>query len=88
MIAIETGKLSDPAASHGLVSINLIGQYGDTGSRLLSNSVLNTSPWKPGAEDVFIIEAVSVGKIEKVELQFEGQGKRTEIRTSYLCLSG
>ncbi|KAK3092113.1 hypothetical protein FSP39_025311 [Pinctada imbricata] len=74
VVVVTTSKDSDPMASHGLVSLNLIGQFGDTGMRPLNQSILSdSSPWKPGSEDVFIIEAVSVGKVETIQLQYEGQ---------------
>lgn len=70
MILIQTALTSDPGASEGQVSINIQGEYGDTGERKLSGR----SPWKPGEEASFIIESVSLGALTKIKLQFEGQG--------------
>lgn len=71
VILVQTALTSDPAASEGQVSINIQGEYGDTGERKLSGK----SPWKPGEEASFIIELVSLGALTKIKLQFEGQGK-------------
>lgn len=71
VILVQTALTSDPAASEGQVSINIQGEYGDTGERKLSGK----SPWKPGEEASFIIESVSLGALTKIKLQFEGQGK-------------
>lgn len=70
VILIQTALTSDPGASEGQVSINIQGEYGDTGERKLSGR----SPWKPGEEASFIIESVSLGALTKIKLQFEVQG--------------
>lgn len=70
VILVQTALTSDPGASEGQVSINIQGEYGDTGERKLSGK----SPWKPGEEASFIIESVSLGALTKIKLQFEGQG--------------
>lgn len=68
---MQTSLTSDPAASEGQVSINIQGEYGDTGERRLSGK----SPWKPGEEASFIIESISLGVLTKIKLQFESQGR-------------
>jgi hypothetical protein len=71
VILVQTSLTSDPAASEGQVSINIHGEYGDTGERRLSGK----SPWKPGEEASFIIESISLGALSKIKLQYEGQGR-------------
>lgn len=63
VILVQTALTSDPAASEGQVSINIQGEYGDTGERKLSGK----SPWKPGEEASFIIESVSLGALTKID---------------------
>ncbi|XP_048764444.2 lipoxygenase homology domain-containing protein 1-like isoform X2 [Ostrea edulis] len=70
VILVQTSLTSDPAASEGQVSINIQGEYGDTGERRLSGK----SPWKSGEEASFIIESISLGVLTKIKLQFESQG--------------
>ncbi|XP_061166198.1 lipoxygenase homology domain-containing protein 1-like [Saccostrea echinata] len=70
VILVQTSMTSDPGSSEGQVSINIQGEYGDTGERKLSGK----SPWKPGEEASFIIESISLGALKKIQLQFEGQG--------------
>jgi hypothetical protein len=63
----------------------LIGNHGDTGLRKLTRSLSsNTIPWKPNQEDIYMIEAVSVGKLEKLHVRLEGKGVGMS-RNIYYC---
>ena len=71
VVAITTGSLKDSGTEHGQVSVCLIGVNGDTGTRRLTAPITkHRLPWQPGQEDIFIVEAVSVGKLKKVEVNF------------------
>lgn len=55
--------------------MNLIGNHSDTGLRRLNKSLTsNSQPWKPKQEDIYMIESISVGQIEKIHVRFEGTG--------------
>lgn len=78
VVAVTTGGYKDAGIDNGIVSINLIGVNGDTGLRELTGAISkNASPWQPGQADVFILEAVSIGKLKKIEVTYisPGQGK-------------
>jgi len=69
VVAVTTGAYKDAGIDNGIVSINLIGVNGDTGVRELNGAISkNVSLWQPGQMDIFILEAVSVGKLKKVEV--------------------
>lgn len=69
IVAVTTGGYKDGGIDNGIVSINLIGVDGDTGVRELTGAITkNMSLWQPGQTDIFTLEAVSVGKLKKVEI--------------------
>ncbi|XP_071154983.1 lipoxygenase homology domain-containing protein 1-like isoform X1 [Mytilus edulis] len=75
IIIIETGSKTNASASKGAVYMNLIGNHSDTGLRRLNKSLTsNSQPWKPKQEDIYMIESISVGQIEKIHVRFEGMG--------------
>lgn len=78
VVAVATGGYKDAGIDNGIVSINLIGVNGDTGLRELTGAISkNASPWQPGQADIFILQAVSIGKLKKIEVTYTspGQGK-------------
>ena len=71
VVAMTTGSLKDSGTEYGQVSVCLIGVNGDTGMRRLTAPITkHRLPWQPGQEDIFIIEAVSIGKLKNVEVNF------------------
>ena len=73
IVAMTTGSSKDSGTESGQVSINLIGVNGDTGMRPLTAPITkNRLPWQPGQEDIFALEAVSIGKLKKVQVMFSG----------------
>ena len=76
VVAVMTGSYKDAGTDSGNVSINLIGVDGDTGLRELNGAISkNRLPWQPGQTDIYIIEAVSVGRVKKIELNLNGAGQ-------------
>lgn len=76
IVAITTGSYKDAGTDSGNVSINLIGVDGDTGLRELNGPTSkNHLPWQPGQTDIYVVEAVSVGKVKKIELNLNSGGQ-------------
>ncbi|XP_060083246.1 lipoxygenase homology domain-containing protein 1-like [Ylistrum balloti] len=76
VIEIQTGNYPEVSVTQGKAFLTLTGSDGNTGKRPLDTPFFNSSQlWRPGQVDVFIIEAVSVGKLQTLQLQFEGKGK-------------
>jgi hypothetical protein len=60
----------------------LIGVDGDTELRELNGAISkNKLPWQPGQTDIYIVEAASVGRVKKIELNLNsaGQGKESVV---------
>ena len=57
------------------VTITLFGDHGDTGLHRLVESTTTDSPWCPGQVDVFIIEAVHLGKLHQVVVDHDDSGR-------------
>ncbi|KAK3579121.1 hypothetical protein CHS0354_022141 [Potamilus streckersoni] len=75
VLAVMTGHMESAKMDHGSVYINMHGIHGDTGFRELTAPISkNRLPWQPGQEDIFILEAVSVGRLKKIELKIDGNG--------------
>ena len=85
VVVVETGSDADSEAPRGSVLVNLHGEEGDTGLRPLQTSLTSSGPWSRGHADVFVLEAVSLGSLEKLELIFDGEG---EGMTCSLCFTG
>ncbi len=73
-VAIVTGNVAK-AGTKADISVNVVGEHGDSGFRKLTKSKNNDKPWQQGQTDVFVIESVHLGKIEKVVLLHEGKLK-------------
>ena len=72
IVAVTTGGYKDAGTDKGNVSINLIGVDGDTGQRELVGAISkNRTLWQSGETDIFIVEAVSVGRLKRVEIKFD-----------------
>ena len=85
VVAVTTGGYKDAGTDNGNVCINLIGVDGDTGQRDLVGSISkNRQVFQSGQTDIFVIEAVSVGRLKKVEINFNSptQGNMN-LLTSY-----
>ncbi|XP_004680096.1 PREDICTED: oxygen-regulated protein 1 [Condylura cristata] len=72
-VDVHTGQL-EQAATESLVSLCLYGERGDSGLRLLYKSNMPVK-FQRGQIDTFQIEAVSLGKLQKVLLHCEASDK-------------
>ena len=70
-VAVFTSNTAK-AGTTANASITLHGKNGDTGRRPLTDSKTNDQPFKKGQVDVFIIEAVHLGDLIKVDLEHNG----------------
>ncbi|KAL3869892.1 hypothetical protein ACJMK2_042519 [Sinanodonta woodiana] len=75
VVAVMTGHMENARMDQGSVYISLHGIHGDTGFRELKTPISkNRLPLQPGQEDIFILEAVSVGRLKKIEVKIDGNG--------------
>ncbi|KAJ8405697.1 hypothetical protein AAFF_G00316770 [Aldrovandia affinis] len=72
-VTVSTGKFGG-SGTDATVFICLIGSQGDTGDRTLMNCKNNVNKFEKGNMDEFMIEAVSLGKIQRVRIGHDGQG--------------
>ncbi|XP_073440095.1 oxygen-regulated protein 1 [Dendrobates tinctorius] len=70
-IQVYTGDLSD-ADAESKVYINVFGTRGDSGKRKLHKSKFHTGKFQKGQVDVFCIEAVSLGELQKIQMSCDG----------------
>ena len=73
-VAVYTANIRE-AATTANVFINIVGDRGDCGKRQLAESKLHSNKWMQGQTDVFIIEAVHLGKLRKIALEHDGTDK-------------
>ncbi|XP_060561299.1 lipoxygenase homology domain-containing protein 1-like [Ruditapes philippinarum] len=62
------------AGTDANVFINLYGDVGDTGERQLKDSSTNTNKFERKQEDVFIVKAIELGKLGKLEIRHDNAG--------------
>ncbi|XP_055956181.1 lipoxygenase homology domain-containing protein 1 [Patella vulgata] len=87
IVCMQTGKDREAEATDSIVSINIIGQKGETGIRPLVNSISgNNILWKSGDVDYFMIEAADVGKINKIRVVFDGDDKENNWYLESVCI--
>ncbi|XP_061116516.1 lipoxygenase homology domain-containing protein 1 [Conger conger] len=72
-VTVHTANVSG-SGTDATVFICLIGSKGDTGDRTLLNCKNNVNKFEKGNMDEFMIEAVSLGKIQRVRIGHDGQG--------------
>ena len=70
-VAVFTSNIAK-AGTTANASITLYGKNGDTARRPLTDSKTNDQPFKKGQVDVFIVEAVHLGDLLKVDLEHNG----------------
>ncbi len=71
IVTVYTSSIAK-AATQANAFITLYGSEGDTGRRPLSDSQTSDSPFKKGQVDVFMVEAVHLGKLEKIIVEHDG----------------
>uniref|UniRef100_A0A3B4CPZ4 PLAT domain-containing protein n=1 Tax=Pygocentrus nattereri TaxID=42514 RepID=A0A3B4CPZ4_PYGNA len=72
-VTVCTGNVSG-SGTDASVYLNIIGDLGDTGERLLFMSKNNVNKFEKGNADEFLIEAVSLGMIRRVRIGHDGRG--------------
>ena len=75
---VTTGNV-DNADTSANVFFTLCGDLCGTGGRPLFSSSASDTKWQKGQTDVFIVEAVDVGKFQSVTLQHDGQERGNSI---------
>jgi len=76
-VAVFTTKLVS-AGDKFDAFITIFGKQGDTGRRHLQQSVTHSRPFAANQIDVFFIEAVHLGRLQHVLLEFSSYGRGTE----------
>ncbi|XP_016404113.1 lipoxygenase homology domain-containing protein 1-like [Sinocyclocheilus rhinocerous] len=72
-VTICTGNISG-SGTDASVYLNIIGDLGDTGERLMFMSQNNANKFEKGNHDEFLVEAVTLGQIKKVRIGHDGRG--------------
>ena len=73
---MEVYTASEPGAdTEAELFIQLFGSHGDSGKRVLFNSLNNKTPFQGDQMDLFEVEAVELQEIEKVVMGHEEKGK-------------
>ncbi|KAL4660900.1 lipoxygenase homology domain-containing protein 1-like [Arapaima gigas] len=72
-VTIYTGNLRG-SGTDATVFLCLIGSKGDTGDRILMNCKNNVNKFEKGNADEFMVEAVSLGKVQRVRIGHDGRG--------------
>ncbi|XP_077990949.1 uncharacterized protein LOC144445282 [Glandiceps talaboti] len=71
-ISVFTGE-EDNSDTEATLYMCIYGERGDTGNRVLYKSLTNDQKFQKGQLDVFQIEAVSLGELQKVVVGHDGQ---------------
>ncbi|XP_056301849.1 lipoxygenase homology domain-containing protein 1-like [Danio aesculapii] len=72
-VTICTGNVSG-SGTDASVYLNIIGDLGDTGERLMFMSKNNVNKFEKGNADEFLVEAVTLGQIRRVRIGHDGRG--------------
>ncbi|XP_056875603.1 lipoxygenase homology domain-containing protein 1 [Takifugu flavidus] len=72
-VTICTGNVSG-GGTDASVFLNVIGDLGDTGERLMIMSKNNVNKFEKGNHDEFLIESVSLGQVRRVRVGHDGRG--------------
>ncbi|XP_054613031.1 lipoxygenase homology domain-containing protein 1-like isoform X2 [Dunckerocampus dactyliophorus] len=72
-VTICTGNVGG-GGTDASVFLNIIGDLGDTGERLMFMSKNNVNKFEKGNHDEFLIEAVSLGHVRRVRVGHDGRG--------------
>lgn len=71
-VEVQTGKKMG-AGTDANVFLNIFGEYGDTGQRVLSKSKTNRKKFERDQVDVFRIEAVALKNLKKIRIGHDGK---------------
>uniref|UniRef100_A0A8C6KMV9 ST8 alpha-N-acetyl-neuraminide alpha-2,8-sialyltransferase 5 n=1 Tax=Nothobranchius furzeri TaxID=105023 RepID=A0A8C6KMV9_NOTFU len=72
-VTICTGDVSG-SGTDASVFLNVIGDLGDTGERLMVTSKTNVNKFEKGNHDEFLIESVFLGPVRRVRVGHDGRG--------------
>ncbi|CAL8249227.1 unnamed protein product [Merluccius merluccius] len=72
-VTVCTGSVGG-SGTDASVFLNLIGENGDTGDRELVVCKNNVNKFEKGNMDEFIVEAVSIGQVQRVRIGHDGRG--------------
>uniref|UniRef100_A0A4W6C1W7 Lipoxygenase homology PLAT domains 1 n=1 Tax=Lates calcarifer TaxID=8187 RepID=A0A4W6C1W7_LATCA len=72
-VTICTGNVSG-SGTDASVFLNIIGDLGDTGERLMIMSKNNVNKFEKGNHDEFLIESVFLGQVRRVRVGHDGRG--------------
>uniref|UniRef100_A0A667Z1M9 Lipoxygenase homology PLAT domains 1 n=1 Tax=Myripristis murdjan TaxID=586833 RepID=A0A667Z1M9_9TELE len=72
-VTICTGNVSG-SGTDASVYLNIIGDLGDTGERLMFMSQNTVNKFEKGNHDEFLVEAVSLGQVRRVRVGHDGRG--------------
>uniref|UniRef100_A0A8C9YR90 Lipoxygenase homology PLAT domains 1 n=1 Tax=Sander lucioperca TaxID=283035 RepID=A0A8C9YR90_SANLU len=72
-VTICTGNVSG-SGTDASVFLNIVGDLGDTGERLMFMSKNNVNKFEKGNHDEFLIESVSLGRVRRVRVGHDGRG--------------
>uniref|UniRef100_A0A9J8ARP5 Lipoxygenase homology domains 1a n=1 Tax=Cyprinus carpio carpio TaxID=630221 RepID=A0A9J8ARP5_CYPCA len=72
-VTICTGNISG-SGTDASVYLNIIGDLGDTGERLMFMSKNNANKFEKGNHDEFLVEAANLGQIRRVRIGHDGRG--------------
>uniref|UniRef100_A0A3Q3VVE1 PLAT domain-containing protein n=1 Tax=Mola mola TaxID=94237 RepID=A0A3Q3VVE1_MOLML len=72
-VTICTGNVSG-SGTDASVFLNMIGDLGDIGERLMIMSKNNVNKFEKGNHDEFLIESVSLGQVRRVRVGHDGRG--------------
>uniref|UniRef100_A0A8D3DQI5 Lipoxygenase homology PLAT domains 1 n=1 Tax=Scophthalmus maximus TaxID=52904 RepID=A0A8D3DQI5_SCOMX len=72
-VTICTGNVSG-SGTDATVFLNVIGDLGDTGERLMIMSKNNVNKFEKGNHDEFLIESVALGQVRRVRVGHDGRG--------------
>ena len=83
-MAVFTTRLIS-ASDEFNVYITIYGEHGDTGQRHLHESVTYSDPFAANQIDVFFVEAVHLGRLQHVLLEFSSCGRGPIYCYSFHC---
>ncbi|CAL8344476.1 unnamed protein product [Lota lota] len=73
LVTICTGNISG-SGTDASVFLNIIGDLGDTGERLMFMSKNNVNKFEKGNHDEFFVESVTLGQVRRVRVGHDGRG--------------
>merc|ERR1712072_1139708 len=73
ILRVHTGDVKG-SGTNSNVFVTLYGDKGDTGERELKKSETNMNKFERNSEDVFNVDAITLGEITKVKIRHDNSG--------------